>query len=221
MFTSLGSLLNSFRIPFRRRSVQSVFSRRGRRRSFVPSLGSHSALGVSPSLHDTLSHEPLEQRRLLAVDVSLTGQVLTVSFDDASADSVNLSITPTGYESTGSNISSGTGTISQLVVQDAGTAEYSDFFLMEANQVLSGGLSIGPNINNAAFITGSVDTNGGNISIEAGELFLDLEYINSGGGSQNYTSAIVLASDVRLETATGAGATEIYFGGTIDSLILT
>ena len=125
MFTSLGSLLNSFRIPFRKRSVQSIFSRRGRRRSFVPSLGSHSA-GVS--LHDTLSHEPLEQRRLLAVDVSLTGQVLTVSFDDASADSVNLSITPTGYESTGSNISSGTGTISQLVVQDAGTAEYSVSF---------------------------------------------------------------------------------------------
>ena len=215
MFTSLGSLLNSFRIPFRRRSVQSVFSRRGRRRGFVPSLGSHSALGVS--LHDTLSHEPLEQRRLLAVDVSLTGQVLTVSFDDASADSVNLSITPTGYESTGSNVSSGTGTISQLVVQDAGTAEYSGFFLMEANQVLSGGLSIGPNINNAAFVNDSVDTNGGNISIEAGELFLALEYINSGGGSQNYTSAIVLASDVRLETATGVGATEIYFGGTIDS----
>ena len=144
MFTSLGSLLNSFRIPFRRRSVQSVFSRRGRGRSFVPSLGSHSALGVS--LHDTLSHEPLEQRRLLAVDVSLTGQVLTVSFDDASADSVNLSITPTGYESTGSNVSSGTGTISQLVVQDAGTAQTSEFTLSEASQVLSGGLSIGPNV---------------------------------------------------------------------------
>ena len=80
MFSSLGSLLNSLRIPFRRRSVQSVFSRRGRRRSCVPSLGSHSALGVS--LNDTLSHEPLEQRRLLAVDVNLDGTVLTVAFDE-------------------------------------------------------------------------------------------------------------------------------------------
>ena len=142
MFTSLGSLLNSFRIPFRKRSVQSVFSRRGRRRSFVPSLGSHSALGVS--LHDTLSHEPLEQRRLLAADVSLDGTVLTVAFDDASADSVSLAINSTGYESTGANVSSGTGTISQLVVQDAGTAQTSEFTLSEASQVLSGGLSIGP-----------------------------------------------------------------------------
>ena len=173
----LGSLLNSFRIPFRRRSVQSV-SVDAVAEGFCSVAWFSQRAGVR---FDTLSHEPLEQRRLLAVDVSLTGQVLTVSFDDASADSVNLSITPTGYESTGSNVSSGTGTISQLVVQDAGTAEYSGFFLMEANQVLSGGLSIGPNINNAAFVNDSVDTNGGNISIEAGELFLDLEYINSGG----------------------------------------
>jgi|GEM_PF-2489133 hypothetical protein len=83
MFSSLGSLLHSFRIPFRRRSVQSVFSRRGRRRSFVPSLASRDVPGAS--LHDTLSHETLEQRRLLAADVSLDGTVLTVAFDDATA----------------------------------------------------------------------------------------------------------------------------------------
>ena len=46
--------------------------------------------GVSLVLTETtLSHEPLEQRRLLAADVSLDGTVLTVAFDDASADSVN------------------------------------------------------------------------------------------------------------------------------------
>ena len=124
MFSSLGSLLNTFRIPFRKRSVQSVFSRRGRRRGFVPSLGCHSALGVS--LHDTLSHEPLEQRRLLAADVNLDGTVLTVAFDDAGTDFISLSMNATGYQTSGSNVSSGTGTITKLVVTDAGTPGVSD-----------------------------------------------------------------------------------------------
>ena len=109
--------------------------------------------------------------------MSLTVTVLTVAFDDASADSVNLSINSTGYESTGANVSSGTGTISQLVVQDAGTAQTSEFTLSEASQVLSGGLSIGPNINKPVFVNDSVDTNGGNISIDAGQLTLDANII--------------------------------------------
>ena len=132
MFSNLGRFLDSFGV-----------SRSWKKRRFNPftsfwhrSHRTRQRLAKSGLNLDLLSAaETLEQRRLLAVDVSLTGQVLTVAFDDASADSVNLSITPTGYESTGSNISSGTGTISQLVVQDAGTAEYSDFFLMEANQI--------------------------------------------------------------------------------------
>ena len=127
MFTSLGSLLNSFRIPFRKRSVQSIFSRRGRRRGFVPSLGSRGVPGVS--LHDTLSHEPLEQRRLLAVDVTLDSGLLTVNFDDASHDVIDLQINSTGYSynaiinGTENTSGSGVGTVTGLSVTDDGASD--------------------------------------------------------------------------------------------------
>ena len=99
MFSNLGRFLDSFGV-----------SRSWKKRRFNPftsfwhrSHRTRQRLAKSGLNLDLLSAaETLEQRRLLAVDVSLDGQVLTVSFDDASADSVNLSITPTGYESTGS-----------------------------------------------------------------------------------------------------------------------
>jgi len=55
--------------------------------------------------------EHLEQRKLLAVDVSLIGTVLTVAFDDSSDDAISLSINTTGYTTSGANTTSGTGTI--------------------------------------------------------------------------------------------------------------
>ena len=216
MFSSLGSLLNSFRIPFRRRSVQSVFSRRGRRRSFVPSLGSHSALGVS--LHDTLSHEPLEQRRLLAADVSLDGTVLTVAFDDAGTDFISLSMNATGYQTTGANVSSGTGTITKLVVTDAGTAFPSCVSILDASQQLTGGLSVDQNVYSVD-ISAPIDTAGGDVAIDSSYLTLS-EDINSGSGSQTYgpDTNISLLNDLNLTTSTGvAGDIGIHIQGTVDS----
>ena len=216
MFSSLGSLLNSFRIPFRRRSVQSVFSRRGRRRGFVPSLGFHSALGVS--LHDTLSHEPLEQRRLLATDVNLDGTVLTVAFDDAGTDFISLSMNATGYQTTGANVTSGTGTITKLVVTDAGTAFPSCVSIPDASQQLTGGLSVGQNVYGLDIST-PIDTAGGDVAIDSSYLTLSKD-INSGSGSQTYgpDTNISLLNDLNLTTSTGvAGDIGIHIQGPVDS----
>ncbi len=205
MFSSLGSLLHSFRIPFRRRSVQSVFSRRGRRRSFVPSLGSHSSLGVS--LHDTLSHEPLEQRRLLAADVNLDGTVLTVAFDDAGTDFISLSMNATGYQTTGANVTSGTGTITKLVVTDAGTAFPSCVSILDASQQLTGGLSVGQNVYSVD-IAAPIDTAGGDVAIDSSQLTL-ARNISTGGGSQTYGGAVALLSDAVLSSS---GSSAIDYG---------
>ena len=113
MLSSLASLLDSFRIPNRRRRGFNIFSRRRRRQT--SSLRCQGIPGLS--LQETLAHEPLEQRRLLAVDVTLDSGVLTVAFDDTGADSVNLAINSTGYESTGTNVSSGAGDIFNLIDQ--------------------------------------------------------------------------------------------------------
>ena len=213
MLSSLASLLDSFRIPNRKRRGFNIFSRRRRRQT--SSLRCQGIPGVS--LQETLAHEPLEQRRLLAVDVSLAGSVLTVSFDDASDDAVSVAITSEGYDSSGANVSSGTGTITQLVVQDSGTAQTSNFTLSEVGQVLSGGLSIGSVINTAVITTDSVDTGGGDVLVESGELTLDANIV-SGEGSQTYDAAVVLASDVNLTTSTGVSRDmEVVFQGTVDS----
>ena len=213
MLSSLASLLDSFRIPNRRRRGFNIFSRRRRRQT--SSLRCQGIPGLS--LQETLAHEPLEQRRLLAVDVSLAGSVLTVSFDDASDDAVSVAITSEGYDSSGANVSSGTGTITKLVVQDSGTARTSNFTLSEVGQVLSGGLSIGSVINTAVITTDSVDTGGGDVLVESGELTLDANIV-SGEGSQTYDAAVVLASDVNLTTSTGVPRDmEVVFQGTVDS----
>ena len=213
MLSSLSSLLDSFRIPNRRRRGFNIFSRRRRRQT--RSLRCQGIPGLS--LQETLAHEPLEQRRLLAVDVSLAGSVLTVSFDDASDDAVSVAITSEGYDSSGANVSSGTGTITQLVVQDSGTAQTSNFTLSEVGQVLSGGLSIGPVITTTVITTDSVNTGGGDVLVESGELTLDANIV-SGEGSQIYNAAVVLASDVNLTTSTGvSGDLQVVFQGTVDS----
>ena len=213
MLSSLASLLDSFRIPNRRRRGFNIFSRRRRRQT--SSLRCQGIPGVS--LQETLAHEPLEQRRLLAVDVTLDSGVLTVAFDDTSDDAVSVAITSEGYDSSGANVSSGTGTITQLVVQDSGTAQTSNFTLSEVGQVLSGGLSIGSVINTAVITTDSVDTGGGDVLVESGELTLDANIV-SGEGSQTYDAAVVLASDVNLTTSTGVPRDmEVVFQGTVDS----
>ena len=119
MLSSLASLLDSFRIPRRQRRGFNIFSLRRRRQT--SSLRCQDIPGVS--LQETLAHEPLEQRRLLAVDVTLDSGVLTVAFDDLSDDVVSLAINSTGYVSTGANGSSGAGDIFRLVVNDNGTAQ--------------------------------------------------------------------------------------------------
>ena len=212
MLSSLASLLDSFRIPNRRRRGFNIFSRRRRRQT--SSLRCQGIPGVS--LQETLAHEPLEQRRLLAVDVSLAGSVLTVSFDDASADEVSVAITDSGYDSSGANISSGNGTITQLIVQDSGTAQTSSFTLTEASQNLTGGVSIASEVD-ASAITSKVNTDGGAVAINSSTLTLGAN-VTSGGGSQTYDAAVVLASDVNLTTSTGVGGDlQVNFQGTVDS----
>jgi hypothetical protein len=212
MLSSLASLLDSFRIPNRKRRGFNIFSRRRRRQT--SSLRCQGIPGVS--LQETLAHEPLEQRRLLAVDVSLAGSVLTVSFDDASDDAVSVAITSEGYDSSGANVSSGTGTITQLVVQDSGTAQTSSFTLTEASQNLTGGVDIASEVD-AAAITSKVNTDGGDVAIDSSQLTLSAN-INSGSGNQNYGGEVVLASDVNLTTSTGVPRDmHIHFQGPVDS----
>lgn len=147
--------------------------------------------------------ERLETRRMLAADITLVEGVLTVSFDDTSDDAVSLSITETGFAATGANVTSGTGTISQLVVLDAGTAKTSDFTLLQADQFLTGGLSIAANVTTARF-EGSLATGGGDISIGAGvaTTFAGIT-IDSGVGSQTYGGPVTLLGDVTLDVMTG------------------
>ena len=212
MLSSLASLLDSFRIPNRKRRGFNIFSRRRRRQT--SSLRCQGIPGVS--LQETLAHEPLEQRRLLAVDVSLAGSVLTVSFDDASDDAVSVAITSEGYDSSGANVSSGTGTITQLVVQDSGTAQTSSFTLTEASQNLTGGVDIASEVD-AAAITSKVNTDGGDVAIDSSQLTLSAN-INSGSGNQNYGGEVVLESDVNLTTSTGVPRDmHIHFQGPVDS----
>ncbi len=212
MLSSLASLLDSFRIPNRKRRGFNIFSRRRRRQT--SSLRCQGIPGVS--LQETLAHEPLEQRRLLAVDVSLAGSVLTVSFDDASDDAVSVAITSEGYDSSGANVSSGTGTITQLVVQDSGTAQTSSFTLTEASQNLTGGVDIASEVD-AAAITSKVNTVGGAVAINSSTITLGAN-VASGDASQAYGGDVVLAADVNVTTSTGVGGDlQVNFQGTVDS----
>jgi hypothetical protein len=161
--------------------------------------------------------EQLEPKKVLAVDVDLTGTVLTVSFDDQADDEVFLAITSTGYEVNGANSTSGIDTITKLVVTDAGTAKTSRFVLTEASQNLTGGLTIGSNVADA-YISSEVKTAGGNVTIDSPNLTLAAN-ISSGGGSQTYGGAVVLANDVTLLTGDGGAnvPVRIEFQGTVDS----
>ena len=113
-----------------------------------------------------LGIESLEPRKPLAVTVGLSGTVLSVSFDDTSDDAVIVTITPTGYSTTGANQSTGTGTVTRLEVTDGGGAKSSRFTLQSCAQTLTDGLSIDGNID-AAVIGGSIRTEGGPVSIAA------------------------------------------------------
>ena len=145
---------------------------------------------------------------------ALLARLLTVSFDDASDDAVSVAITSEGYDSSGANVSSGTGTITQLVVQDSGTAQTSSFTLTEASQNLTGGVDIASEVD-AAAITSKVNTDGGDVAIDSSQLTLSAN-INSGSGNQNYGGEVVLASDVNLTTSTGVPRDmHIHFQGPV------
>jgi hypothetical protein len=148
--------------------------------------------------------EQLEPKKVLAVDVVLSGTVLTVHFDDASDDAVSLAITPTGYDVTGANVSSGSGPITQLIVTDNGTLNPSSFSLTNASQVLTAGLSIDPEID-AATIASDVSTAGGDVSIDSATLNLSAN-ISTGAASQVYTANVTLLSDATLTGNTGSFA---------------
>lgn len=135
--------------------------------------------------------ESLESRTPLAVDVSLEGTVLTVSFDDAADDVLELSITADGYSTTGATVVSAVGTVTQLVVKDAGTDESSSFTLREARQVLTGGLTIEPFVA-TAMIADSVNTSGGAVVVDAARLTFTGGEIDSGTGNQEYGGAVQL-----------------------------
>ena len=155
--------------------------------------------------------ERLETRRMLAATISLTSGVLTVAFDDAANDAVSLSITPTGFLATGANVPSGTGTVSQLVVTDAGTVKTSSLTLLQADQTLTGGLSIAANVT-AASIADSVTTNGGAIKLEAPTTLAAIT-LASGSGNQTFSGGITLAGDMAI-TATGGGNVAVSGGVT-------
>ena len=220
MLSSLASLLDSFRIPNRRRRGFNIFSRRCRRQT--SSLRCQGIPGVS--LQETLAHEPLEQRRLLAVDVTLDSGLLTVNFDDASHDVIDLQINSTGFSynaiinGTENTSGSGVGTVTGLSVTDDGASNTSEFTLSDASTSLSEGLSISSEIDIAS-ITSDVTTasSNGSVVIDSPVLFLSGN-INSGEASQTYSGAVTLEDDVTLVTSTGvAGDLEIRFKGTVES----
>ena len=148
------------------------------------------------SLQETLAHEPLEQRRLLAVDVTLDSGVLTVAFDDLSDDVVSLAINSTGYVSTGANGSSGAGDIFRLVVNDNGTAHSSNFTLTNASQVLSDGVSIATQVDTVA-ITSDVDASGAGVAIDSSNLTLTANVTSS--LSQTYGGDLELAGNLNAQ----------------------
>jgi len=158
----------------------------------------------------------LLSRRLLAADVNLDGTVLTVAFDDAGTDFISLSMNATGYQTTGANVTSGTGTITKLVVTDAGTAFPSCVSILDASQQLTGGLSVGQNVYSVD-IAAPIDTAGGDVAIDSSYLTLS-NNVSSGSGSQSYGGNVVLAADVNLTTSTGVGGDlQVKFQGTVDS----
>ena len=221
MLSSLASLLDSFRIPNRQRRGFNIFSRRRRRQT--SSLRCQGIPGLS--LQETLAHEPLEQRRLLAVDVALDSSgVLTVNFDDASHDVIDLQINSTGYtyntiiNGTENTSGSGVGAVTGLNVTDNGSLHASEFTLSGASQTLSEGLFIAPEID-MAFITSDVNLSTSNGAVVIDSLTLSLSgNISSGAASQTYNGAVTLADDVSLQTSTGvAGDLEIRFKGTVKS----
>jgi hypothetical protein len=155
--------------------------------------------------------ERLEPRRLLAAEITLVGGVLTVAFDDTSDDVVSLSITETGYEATGANVTSGSGTVSQLVVIDAGTAKTSSLTLLEAAQTLTGGFSIAANVTTAS-INASVTTDGGAILLAAPTTLAAIT-LASGSGNQSFSGGLTLAGDAAI-SATGGGNVSVSGGVT-------
>ena len=211
MLSSLSSLLDSFRIPNRRRRGFNIFSRRRRRQT--RSLRCQGIPGVS--LQETLAHEPLEQRRLLAVDVALNAGELTVTFDDASDDVVSLAITDNGYIVSGANNSSAEGVITQLTVVDNGTTHTSNFTLQNAGQVLSDGVSI-EEIEQVR-IESDINASGGGVVINSSQLILGGNITS--GLSQTYDGAVTLADDVTLNAGNDSLASNITFGSMVDGTL--
>jgi len=122
----------------------------------------------------------------------------------------------TGYQTTGANVTSGTGTITKLVVTDAGTAFPSCVSILDASQQLTGGLSVGQNVYSVD-IAAPIDTAGGDVAIDSSYLTLS-NNVSSGSGSQSYGGNVVLAADVNLTTSTGVGGDlQVKFQGTVDS----
>ena len=155
-----------------------------------------------------------------AVDVDLAGTVLTVAFDDAEQDALTLEVTPTGYQTMGAQVVSGTGTITKVVVSAAGTAHESEITFAEMSQDLPGGLEVGSNLFSAV-IAAPISTDGGDVSIDAALILLAAD-IDSGSGSQHYNSyggEVRLVADAALtaDTTFSSIQTEIRFDGIITS----
>ena len=216
MFSNLGRFLDSFGVARswkkRRYNPFTSFWQRSHRRRQT----SFHSRGVGNELLS--AGESLEPKRLLAADVNLDGTVLTVAFDDAETDFIQIQINSTGYQATGSNLSNGTGTITKLVVTDAGTAFPSCVSISDASQQLTGGLSVDQNVHSVD-ISATIDTAGGDVAIDSSQLTLS-KNINSGEGSQTYgpDTEISLINDLNLTTSTGvAGDIGIHIQGTVDS----
>lgn len=168
----------------------------------------------------------------MAVDVTLSGTELRIAFDDTSDDSLTLSINATGFQTTGSNITSGVGTVARLVVTDIGRANTSHFTLQEATQVLSGGVSIGvsseSNVRIAdVTITAPVTTGDGDIQIysDAGTLSANLSSNNRvgffavsslGGLSLQADVTVQAGASTSLENVNGPGSLTVSGPGTFD-----
>ena len=133
----------------------------------------------------------------LMVDVDLEGTVLTVAFDDAISDAINVEIDSTGWSLTGAIVGQYTGTVTAVTVTDDGTRFYSTEAL-SVSQELTDWLSVDSNV--ADFeMWSSLKARQVDIWADTTVLTDDIETSSSQyyGGEE-----LVLANDIQLSFAT-------------------
>jgi len=169
------------------------------------------SLILLPFLTATLLLVPLGASA--AVDVDLTGTVLTIAFDDAASDQVTLAVFQDGYETNGAAEQSGTGTITQVVVTDAGAANLSGIYFTAFQQDLTGGLEVSGVTEAVVKETAQMSTAGGNVVIDATAVTVSADIV-TGGGDLQITGNILLSANVNTahETDSSLAGAQTFTG---------